>query len=154
MDCVRHPHYTKCPPRMNDGRHFTDYRPNGFVNSNIRAANEISEGVDYRMFLTNNAVHLMNDNSQTAWKRNGCGPCKNLCLGIDESTRPGNSTEYDQNSCLTPADYFRYVGTDGTSFPMYQPKFTRAAIPSGAILPEVPRGYFATHICQHQQMNS
>ena len=27
--------YASCPPRMDDGRHFTDYRPNCFVNNLI-----------------------------------------------------------------------------------------------------------------------
>ncbi len=76
----------------------------------------------------------MNNNSSGAWKRNGCGPCKNLCLGIDHTKRPGNSTEFNVNSCIPPADYFRYVGSDGTMKPKYNPKFTRPSVPSGAIL--------------------
>ena len=28
--------YFNCPPRMDDGRHFTDYRPNDRVNNLIR----------------------------------------------------------------------------------------------------------------------
>ena len=82
----------------------------------------------------------MNQNSHSAWKRNGCGPCKNLCLGIDETKRPGNSTTFEPNSCIPPADFFRYVGTDGTTR-MHSPSFTRAAVPSGALLPEEPRGW-------------
>tara|TARA_Y100000389_G_scaffold204789_1_gene259685 strand:+ start:12821 stop:13216 length:396 start_codon:yes stop_codon:yes gene_type:complete len=125
------------PPRMDDGRHFTDYRPNYYLNSEARIENGISSGCDYRSFLTHNAVKLMNMNSQSAWKRNGCGPCKNLCLGIDESKRPGNSTIFDTNSCIPPAEFFKYVGTDGTS----EASFTRATVPSGFILPEPARGW-------------
>ena len=33
--------YFKCPPRMDDGRHFTDYRPNCHVNNLVRANNKI-----------------------------------------------------------------------------------------------------------------
>ena len=61
---------------------------------------------------------------------------KNLCLGIDDTRRPGNSTEFDINSCIPPGDFLQYTGTDGTQYPMYQPKFTRVAVPSGAVLDE------------------
>ena len=36
MDCIRNPDYNNCPPRMNDGRHFTDFRPNQYLNSELR----------------------------------------------------------------------------------------------------------------------
>ena len=26
MDCIKFPNYNKCPYRMDDGRHFTDFR--------------------------------------------------------------------------------------------------------------------------------
>ena len=130
MNCFRNPSYKKCPDRMSDVRAFTDYRANHFINSDTRYKNGLVTGADYRSYLTTNAVKMMNENSQDAWKRNGCGPCKNLCLGIDDSKRPGNSTEFDKNSCIPPAEFFKYVGTDGT----YDPGFSRTAIPSGAEL--------------------
>ena len=140
MDCVRNSHYSKCPPKMDDGRHFTDYRPNYYINSDIQYSNQLCTGYGYRHFLTRNAVALMNQNSTQAWKRNGCGPCKNLCLGIDETERPGNSSNFDKNSCIPPSDFFRYVGSDGTH-PVQNPPFKRVAVPSGALLPELPRGW-------------
>ena len=33
--------YAKCPPRMDDGRHFTDYRPNHEINKHIIENNKI-----------------------------------------------------------------------------------------------------------------
>ena len=126
--------YSKCPPRMDDGRHFTDYRPNTFINSSERYSNGIVTGEDYREYLQNNAVKIMNSNSQESWKINGCGPCKNLCLGIDETNRPGNSTQYVEKSCIPPADVFKYMGSDGKDYASYQPEFKRAMIPSGALL--------------------
>lgn len=136
---MKNPHYTKMPPRMDDGRHFTDYRPNYYLNSDVRIVNNVMTGCDYRQFLISNAVSLMNRNSKDAWKRNGCGPCKNLCLGIDETHRPGNSTSFDPSSCIPPSDFFRFVGSDGTI--PFNPQFTRPAVPSGALLPEQPRGW-------------
>ena len=137
MDCVRNPNYKKCPDRMSDGRHFTDFRPNHYLNSELRYKSGLLTGAEYREYLTQNAVQIMNENSQAAWKRNGCGPCKNSCLGIDGKHRPGNSSEFDEKACIPPADFLRYVGSDGTQYPMYQPEFTRAAVPSGEILKNV-----------------
>ena len=37
------PKYTIRPPRMDDGRHFTDYRPNCFVNNLIQTQNRITD---------------------------------------------------------------------------------------------------------------
>ncbi len=134
MDCFRNPNYRKCPPRMADGRHFTNYQANNTLNSKVRYENNLVTGSDYRSYLTQNAVKLMNMNSKEAWAANGCGPCKNLCLGIDESKRPGNSTQFDANSCIPPDNFQQYTGSDPNSLPMNQPEFTRVAIPSGAVL--------------------
>ncbi len=139
MDCFRNPNYRKCPPRMADGRHFTNYEANNTLNSKVRYENNLVTGSDYRSYLTKNAVKLMNMNSQEAWAANGCGPCKNLCLGIDESKRPGNSTQFDANSCIPPDNFQQYTGSDPNSLPMNQPEFTRVAIPSGAVLTPVKK---------------
>ena len=67
--------YFKCPPRMDDGRHFTDYRPNCYVNDMIRYGNDTMSSYDYRQFLINNATKLMNVNTQYNEKKNGCVEC-------------------------------------------------------------------------------
>ena len=72
-------------------------------------------------------------NSQEAWAANGCGPCKNLCLGIDNTERPGNSTQFNENSCIPPADFFRYVGTDGTKNNAPEFAAARPSVPSGHV---------------------
>ena len=45
------PKYNNCPPRMDDGRHFTDYRPNCFVNNLIQTQNRVTDSYYYRQFL-------------------------------------------------------------------------------------------------------
>jgi hypothetical protein len=45
---------------MADGRIFTDYRPNGYVNDLIRMQNGITNSYDYRQFLIHYADDLMN----------------------------------------------------------------------------------------------
>ena len=43
-----------CPPRMADGRHFTDYRPSCTTNMSIGSDNGVSGSNQYRHFLQNN----------------------------------------------------------------------------------------------------
>lgn len=68
--------YSKCPPRMDDGRHFTDYRPNCHINNLVRSNNGILNSHQYRMFLQRNSDKLMNLNRTYASQKNGCGPCQ------------------------------------------------------------------------------
>ena len=54
--------YFKCPPRMSDGRHFTDYRLNCGVNNLIENNQQITSSYQYRQHLTHNATKLMDLN--------------------------------------------------------------------------------------------
>ena len=84
-----------CPPRMDDGRHFTDYRTNCHINNLVRSNNAISNSHQYRMFLTHNGERLMNLNRAYATQKNNCGDC-------DETMLPEQtSTSCDANSCNT-----------------------------------------------------
>lgn len=66
----------KCPPRMDDGRHFTDYRPNCYMNNLVQESGDIHNSTQMRMYLTHNAVDLMQLNRRKACDRNCCGPCQ------------------------------------------------------------------------------
>ena len=92
--------HLQCPPRMADGRHFTDYRPSNFINDLIRADNNISNSLHYRVFLQENADSLMDRQRQIACKLNCCGPCP-----ITESK------EGFENGTMLPEQY-KFV-TDG-----------------------------------------
>ena len=67
--------HLQCPARMSDGRAFTDYRPSNFINDLIRADNNISNSLHYRVFLQQNANSLMDRQRQIACQLNCCGPC-------------------------------------------------------------------------------
>ena len=64
-----------CPPRMDDARHFTDYRPVCHLNNLIKAENSVSNSFNYRNFLQQNAEQLMEINRKHACMKNCCGPC-------------------------------------------------------------------------------
>lgn len=127
MSCPTTLKYSKCPPRMDDGRHFTDYRSSCYSNALFGYEKQIECSHDYRTFLTQNALKIMKSNTESAWKKNGIGPCKNLCLGINEM-RPGNSTPDNFENCIPPQDYMRYNGALPTKTPVLH---TRKSVPSG-----------------------
>lgn len=64
-----------CPPRMSDGRHFTDYRPRCYGQYMVKIDNNIPSSFDYRMYLTRNASDIMKKNAFDAYSTNKCGPC-------------------------------------------------------------------------------
>jgi len=68
--------YFDCPPRMSDGRHFTDYRPNCYIQNLIKSENGINNSLQYRQFLTHNADKIMQENRKYACDKNCCGPCQ------------------------------------------------------------------------------
>lgn len=68
--------YASAPPRMADGRHFTDYRPNCHLNNRIQTENQVSNSYEYRMFLTRNADDLMELNRKESYLLNGSYECK------------------------------------------------------------------------------
>lgn len=67
--------YFNCPPRMADGRQFTDYRPNCYVNNLLRYNNRTMSSYEYRQFLVNNADELRKINNMYASEKNACAPC-------------------------------------------------------------------------------
>jgi hypothetical protein len=76
-----------CPARMSDGRSMTDYRSSTFIDDLIRADNNISNSLHYRVFLQNNADALMDRHRQVACQTNCCGPCPiTLKEGFDNGT--------------------------------------------------------------------
>jgi len=67
--------HLQCPARMSDGRSFTDYRSSNYINDLIRADNNISNSLHYRVFLQGNADSLMDRQRHIACQLNCCGPC-------------------------------------------------------------------------------
>lgn len=64
---------SQCPPRMADGRNFTDYRPRCF--QQYMVDDKLMSSFEQRMFLTRNAEELMKKNAAVAYTQNRCGPC-------------------------------------------------------------------------------
>lgn len=70
--------YYNCPPRMSDGRHFTDYRPRCAVT--FEAQPHAMTSFDSRQFFIHNGESMINKNKDDAIFKNACAPC------VEEST--------------------------------------------------------------------
>ena len=62
-----------CPPRMSDGRHFTDYRPRCAVTYEIQP--QVMSSFEGRMNLTGTAESIIAKNRENAIFQNSCAPC-------------------------------------------------------------------------------
>lgn len=88
-----------CPPRMADGRLFTDYRPRCDVNF-IRGDGVPRDSYEYRQFLMNNADGLMAAWRGDAYAGARCGPCVppyNVGTMLPEQNR----VKCDAKTCTT-----------------------------------------------------
>lgn len=105
-----------CPPRMSDGRHFTDYRPSCHVNDLLKNDNNISNSFQYRQFMTYNAETIMDKHRQIACSKNCCSPCASSPLGV-EGFNNGTMlpekyiTSCNGNTCKTTLNDPNGVGT-------------------------------------------
>lgn len=62
-----------CPPRMADGRLFTDYRPR--CDANLQFQAPMSGSHEYRQFLISNGQTIIDANRSAAASIAMCGPC-------------------------------------------------------------------------------
>lgn len=65
------------PPRMSDGRNFTDYRSNNYISCHIQKNNQIKNSYDYKDFLQKNARKIMKLNWEYACQKNCTKECPN-----------------------------------------------------------------------------
>jgi len=72
-----------CPPRMSDGRSFTQYADRCSISDAWRnsKSNAPLSSNESRMYLINNAEKIMQGNRDAAERNNNCGSC----FGLNES---------------------------------------------------------------------
>lgn len=73
-------YFYNCAPKMQDGRSFTDYRPNCTLNNMVSSSNNTQSSYEYRMFLQRNGNKLRNQIVDYNYKMNGCNDCGNTLL--------------------------------------------------------------------------
>jgi hypothetical protein len=63
----------KCPAKCGPGfRELTDYRPNVYINEQVKYINGLNRDDEYRMFLQNNGEKLMNGEWTYLKQNNSC----------------------------------------------------------------------------------
>lgn len=67
--------YYGCPPRMSDGRHFTDYRPSCETDNQFCQENKVVSNNECRQVRQRNASKLMDLDRAYACSLNCCSPC-------------------------------------------------------------------------------
>ncbi len=86
-----------CPPRMDDGRHFTDHRPRCV--SNFMFPKDVPmNSFEYRQYLQTNADSLITNARLDAYKKNACGPCVEP-YDIGTMLPEQNMMECDASTC-------------------------------------------------------
>lgn len=87
-----------CPPRMADGRLFTDYRPRCDVDLQLVPNPAATNSYSYRQFLINNAENVMAAHRSQAFTESYCGPC---VQPYDIGTMLPESTKFvcDESTC-------------------------------------------------------
>jgi hypothetical protein len=66
--------YFDFPPLMSDGRNFAGWQRGAVINEDIRKNNNIASNWDYRQYLTNNAVKIIESNHLDAINEAGYSP--------------------------------------------------------------------------------
>jgi hypothetical protein len=91
-----------CPPRMSDGRHFTDYRPRCAVTYEMQP-NPMS-AYNYRMYMTENAEQIMEMKRDTATRNNTYDSC------VKDLASETHVEKCDSRSCTFDASNPRGLG--------------------------------------------
>ena len=102
--------YDDAPPRMADGRHFTDYRQSCDLNNGITKDNNVKNSFETRLFLQRNASNLMDLNRANASLKNSSKACgsdvnDDIVEGYESTMLPekykqvcnGNTCDYKLN---------------------------------------------------------
>lgn len=85
--------YFNCPPRMSDGRHFTDYRPRCTQQYQDKVSNRLMSSYEQRVYLTANAEEIIKTNARNAYMVNRCGPC------VEPYDQGTMTPEFEKQTC-------------------------------------------------------
>lgn len=99
--------YFNCPPRMADGRHFTDYRPRCKVTNELLKDSGSKGSHNLRMYLTRNTNTLLKKIRKNNSSKNGCGPCQEPPVFSEIDTEHVNK---ELNCCADNNSLFNYYG--------------------------------------------
>jgi len=94
---------------MADGRNYSTWQPGAAVNEIIRQKNNITSNSQYRQYLTNNAMEVMQSNLVGAC--DACGFNLNL-IGNDDTSNSKNAKPFLFSSPWDQSQPFGYESSD------------------------------------------
>lgn len=98
------------PPIMADGRNYASWQPEAVINKRIQRKENITSNWQYRQFLTNNGIKIMNYNNQSACYDLGM-PCSVNSVG--ENNFPSSNVPILYKSLFdTGAPGYGYPNSD------------------------------------------
>jgi hypothetical protein len=74
-------HKDGCPPIMTDGRFLTNFIPASEITDEIKRINGINNSNEFRRFLQDNSLKLINAEKQYLYQNNLCHPSFACCEG-------------------------------------------------------------------------
>jgi len=89
------------PPLMSDGRNYASWQPDAVINNELQNKYKIYNNWNYRKFLQNNGIHIMNYNTEESYYTSGLDPY------ISSSKTPSENVPY------------KFKGTFDTSKPRF-----------------------------------
>ena len=117
------------PPIISDGRLFTSYQPEAVVNERIQKNANIQSNVDYRKYLQDNAIRIMNFNSLESCYTMGLEQHCNS----NENSYPSNNVPYRFKSIFdTSKPGYGYCTSD-----LKSPYLSREQLNSRYIAPSI-----------------
>lgn len=120
------------PPIMNDGRNYSSWQPDALVNERIQNQEGITTNWNYRQYLQNNALKIMQYNNSEA--------CYDS--GLDPHTQTGNTPSSNvpfmfKSSFDTNRPGYGYSNSD-----LKNPYISREQLNSRLIAPSINPGYY------------
>ena len=120
------------PPIMADGRNYASWQPEAVVNERIQQQEGIQSNWQYRQYLQQNSVHIMNYNSGEACYESGLDP------HVKTGTTPSDNVPYKFRGIFdTSAPGFGYCNSD-----LKNPYLSREQLNARLIAPSInPENY-------------
>jgi len=118
---------------MNDGRNYSSWQPDAVINQRIQKKEGITNNWNYRQYLQQNGLQIMNYNSQEA--------CYDL--GLDPHTKTGKTPSDNvpymfKNTFDTNKPGFGYCNSD-----LKNPYLTREQLNSRMVAPSINPANFS-----------
>ena len=91
--------FPDCPAIMDDGRAFTDYRSPCYVNTLIKSENKIRNSYDYRQYLINNGLKIMNEIRLYNINKTSCRECEAKPINCKTVCIVGRNNGFAAKNC-------------------------------------------------------